>query len=301
MAKNMLPEPPMKTTDSPETLPPILTLLTPNERLRVDALGEGYYTTVHRESFDGLLRELKTRPVHAVLVSLTCTGSQTNRVASMVREFPKVPAIALLSELEGRTPQTVLALGRSGIRRLIDVRLATGWRELRGALMADTADRGFREIQGQLVIDLVGAPNDCLTFFETLFTCPPKVATVRKLAKLLDVVPSTMMSRFFRAGVPGPKTYLSMARLVRAARLFENAGFSIADVSNHLEYSSPQSFGRHVRSILGMTGGEFRARYDGVGMFERFRAELIIPHITRLRELHPLLPLPGWVRFPRRM
>jgi AraC-like DNA-binding protein len=277
-------------------LPPIITLLTPAERPRVDAAGEGYYRTLHRENMDDLIRDLKSRQIHAVLVSVACAGSQVSRVASLVREFPRVPAIALLSELEPKTPHAVLALGQSGIRRLVDVRLATGWRELRGALMADTGDNGQRSILGQLAVDLAGAPDDCWRFFETLFICSPRIGNIRMLSKHLNVLPSTMMSRFYRAGAPAPKRYLAMARLVRAARLFENAGFSIANVANHLDYSSPQSFGRHMRTLLHMTAGDFRARYDGTGMFERFRGELILPYLMVLRELRPLTTPPGWMR-----
>lgn len=113
-------------------LPPIATLLTPEERLRVDAAGEGYYRTLHRETVDDVIRDLKTRQVQAVLVSVTCASKFATRVASLVREFPRIPAVALLSEFEQRTPQAVLALGQCGIKRLIDVRHAAGWRELRG-------------------------------------------------------------------------------------------------------------------------------------------------------------------------
>jgi AraC-like DNA-binding protein len=204
--------------------------------------------------------------------------------------------VALLSEFELKTPHAVLALGQSGIRRLVDVRSSSGWRELRGALMADFGDNSQRSILGQLTVDLAGVPDDCWRFFETLFTCSPRIANVRMLAKHLDVLPSTLMSRFFRAGVPAPKRYLAMARVVRAARLFENAGFSIANVANHLDYSSPQSFGRHVRTLLQMTAGDLRERYDGTGMFERFRSELVLPHLANLRELRPLTAPPGWIR-----
>jgi hypothetical protein len=76
--------------------------------------------------------------------------------------------------------------------------------------------------------------------------------------------------------------------------LFENSGFSIANVANHLDYSSPQSFGRHVRTLLHMTAGDFRHRYDGAAMFERFREELVLPYIDVLRELRPLTAPPGW-------
>ena len=277
-------------------LPPISTFITAAERPHVDAAGEGYYQALHRENVDDLIRDLKSRRIHAILVSVTCAGPQVARVASLVREFPRVPAVALLSELDPKTPQAVLALGYSGIRRIVDVRLATGWRELRGALMADTGDNGQRSILGQLAIDLAGAPEDCWCFFEMLFTCPPRMDNIRTLARHLGVLPSTMMSRFYRARVPAPKRYLAMARLVRAARLFENVGFSIANVANHLDYSSPQSFGRHVRMLLHISAGDFRARYDGAGMFERFRGELILPYSSVLRQFHPLVTPSEWIR-----
>ncbi len=279
-----------------EDLPPITTLLTPAERTRVDAVGEGYYQAFHRENLDDLMRDIKARHVRAVLFSVSCTGDQTARVASLVREFPRIPAVALLSELEGKTAHAVLALGQCGIRRLVDVRNSSGWRELRSALMADAGETGHRSILAQLRLDLVGVPNDCWVFFDALFSCSPKVSSVRELSRHLGVLPSTMMSRFYRVGVPAPKQYLAMARLVRAAHLFENTGFSISNVSTHLDYSSPQSFGRHIRSLIDMTAGEFRARYDGIGMFERFRAEMILPYLTALRALHPLSAPPGWSR-----
>jgi AraC-like DNA-binding protein len=160
--------------------------------------------------------------------------------------------------------------------------------------MADSNDGGLRAVLGQLNVDLASAPEDCWRFFQTIFTCSPRIGNVRQLAAYLDVLPSTMMSRFFRSGVPAPKRYLAMARLVRAARLFENTGFSIANVANHMDYSSPQSFGRHVRTLLHMSAGDFRRRYDGAGMFERFREELVLPFVGALRVLRPLTAPPGW-------
>ena len=289
----------MSQSSGPPELLPIATLLTPVERLRVDAIGEGYYRTIHRDTVSDLIRDIKLHQAHAVLVSVTCAGAHTSRIALLVREFPRIPAVALLSELEARTPHAVLALGRSGIRRLVDVRLAAGWRELRGALMADIGSNGQRSALGQLAVDLAGVPEDCWLFFETLFTCSPKIGNVQMLGRHLGILPSTMMSRFFRAGAPAPKQYLAMVRLIRAARLFENSGFSIANVANHLDYSSPQSFGRHIRTLLQMTAGEFRTHYDGMGMFERFRHELVLPYISILRELHPIAAPPGWIRISK--
>ncbi len=267
---------------------PISTLLTPAERTRVDAAGEGFYQTLHRECVEDLIVDAKAHQVHAILVSVAYATSQPIRIGSFVREFPRIPAVALLTELEAKSAQTVLALGRSGVNRLVDVRTPNGWRELRGALMADAGQSIQRIAISQLLIDLPGITDDCWKFLELLFTCPARITSITVFSRELGVLPSTLMSRFFRMDLPTPKDYLAAARLVRAARLFENAGFSIANVSNHLEYSSPQSFGRHVRGVLNMTAGTFRTQYDGAGMLEYFRRELVLPYRDKLIEFHPL-------------
>ena len=273
----------------PGVLTPVTTILTPAERIRVDAAGEGLYRSIHRDSVDDAVRDVREARAAAVVLSVAyCERLPSEPVATMVREFPRVPTLALLSELGPRTPQTLLSLGTSGVRRLIDVRDASGWRLLRSALTDECGNSIQRMALGRLACDLEGASADCWRFFQALFLSPPSVCTVRKLSRSLDILPSTLMSRFFRAGLPAPKRFLAMARLVRAANLFENRGFSVANVANHLEYSSPQSFGRHVRTILRLTAVDFRDRYDGAGMLERFREELVLPHAAALRRLSPL-------------
>ena len=267
----------------------VSTMLTPAERIRVDAAGEGHYRSIHRDSVDDVMRDVREARAAAVVLSVSyCERIPSEPVATMVREFPRIPTLALLSELGPRTPQTLLALGTSGVRRLIDVRDASGWRTLRCALTDECGDTIQRLALGRLAQDLDGASPDCWRFFQALFLSPPSVCTVRRLARGLEILPSTLMSRFFRAGLPAPKRFLAMARLVRAANLFENRGFSVANVANHLEYSSPQSFGRHVRTILDVTAMEFRARYTGATMLDRFREELMLPNLPALRRLTPL-------------
>jgi AraC-like DNA-binding protein len=274
---------------SPDAVTRVATILTPSERVRVDAAGEGLYRSLHRDSVDDVIRDVREARAAAIVLSVSyCERMGGDPVATMVREFPRVPTLALLSELGPRTPQTLLSLGTSGVRRLIDVRDASGWRRLRSALTDECGNSIQRLALGRIADDLAGASHDCWRFFEALFLSAPSVSTVRRLARDLGVFPSTLMSRFFRARLPAPKRYLAMARLVRAAHLFENHGFSVANVANHLEYSSPQSFGRHVMTLLRMSAMEFRERYDGVGMLERFRHELVLPHTVVLRRLTPL-------------
>jgi len=287
----------MKTTASKQpSRIPVSTVLTPLERSRVDAVAEGLCEPMHRESLEEVLTDLRTRRVAMVLISVTrYAGQGYSRMAAVVREFPRVPAIALLTETEASTPYSTLLLGQLGIKKMVDARTPVGWQTLRNLLASDAAQDLHRSALAQINLDLPGVTTDCWRFFELLFDPSPKIATVRQLARRLDVVPSTLMSRFFRANLPAPKKYLALSRLIRAARLFENPGLSVASVANHLDYSSPQSFGRHVRTMMAMSPVVFRNRFDGQGMVQHFRTQLVLPYASTLRAFHPLDACPGWV------
>jgi AraC-like DNA-binding protein len=276
-------------------VPRITTVLTPDERLRVDAAGQGIYRAWHRDNLNDALRDLRDNRAAAVIVSIArCDANDLPRVARVVREFPRVPAVALLSNLSPQTAQTVLVLGRCGVRTLVDVREPRGWQQLRSVLLHDQATEIHRVARARVAEDLGDAPEGCLRFFRALFEEGSGTRTIQELSGVLGVIPSTLMSRFVRASLPAPKYYLSMARLVCAARMFENPGLSVTLVANELDYSSPQAFGRHLRSMLRLSALEFRERYDGEGMLQHFRDELVLPHLPRLRAFDPLgLGSPG--------
>jgi AraC-like DNA-binding protein len=275
---------------------PVSTILTPLERSRVDAAAQGLCDALHRDSLDEILSDLRQQKTNLVLISVTRYGSQnSSRVAAMVREFPRVPTVALLTETQSSTPHATLALGHLGIRTLVDARLPAGWQTLRNILATQGSSDLQRSALNQISLDLPGVSEDCWRFIELLFEPSPKVSTVRQLARHLNILPSTLMSRFFRAKLPAPKRYLSLARLIRAARLFENPGLSVARVANHLDYSSPQSFGRHVRTVMRMSPVKFRSTYDGQGMLQLFRTELILPYADVLCTFRPSTAYPGWI------
>jgi AraC-like DNA-binding protein len=205
-----------------------------------------------------------------------------------------VPAVAIITATEPSATQALLALGQQGVRSLVDVRDPRGWRDLRQIIASERSDSIERIAIERITGDLEGATLECHRFFESLFVAPFTVTTVRQLLRGAGVVPSTFMSRFFRAELPPPKRYLSLARLVRAARLFENPGLSIAHVAHRMEYSSPQSFSRHVHSILGCTPVQLRRRFDGVGMLDEMRHQCVLPYLHILRTFHPYSMQPQW-------
>src|SRR6266516_8086010 len=81
------------------------------------------------------------------------------------------------------------------------------------------------------------AEQGCTRFFCDVFSLHTRSA--KRLAAQLGVHPSTLMSRFYRAGLPSPKTYLTYARLVWAAHLSESPALTIGDIADRLEASSP--------------------------------------------------------------
>jgi len=157
--------------------------------------------------------------------------------------------------------------------------------------MSPTAVRIFRKLNPALA----GATRDCRTVFEAIVRLAPVITTVLVLAEHFGVAPSTFMSRFFRAGVPSPKRYLAATRILYAAALFEVPGLSVADVAYRLQYSSPQSFGRHLSTVMGTTAGEFRARFPFDVALDDFVRRLIDPFRTTFRTFHPLDPGVGYL------
>jgi AraC-like DNA-binding protein len=271
----------------------VATVLMPDERAPVEAAGQDCFVALHGDSLDDAIRQVRRQAVDAVFLSVhQCDDAQIPRVAQFVREFPQVPAVALISRLDREAPRRVLGLGASGVRAVVDVSVPTGWDQLR-ALLREPSSPVAARVMGALAPDLGGVPPDCRLFFEIVVRRAPELRTVRGLARTLKVVPSTLMSRFYRTDLPSPKTYLAHARLLHASWLCRNTGLSIADVSNRLEYSSPQSFGRHLRALLDITAGEFRRRLPFDTALARFRARFVTPYRDRLLLFHPLGTLPG--------
>jgi AraC-like DNA-binding protein len=266
----------------------VATVLLPVERARVDAAGSGCFAVVHRDTLPDAVRIVRERPVDAVLVSVhRCGPEQVEIVGHLVREFPGIPTVALVSQHDPTATEMLLRLGASGVRQVVDVTSPTGWSRLR-QVVGQPATRAVARIQGPILDALAGVPADTRLFIEAVIRLAPDTPTVTILAQRLYVRPSTLMSRFARAGLPSPKNYLAAVRLLHAAYLFEAAGLSVADVSYRLEYSSPQSFGRHLRAMLGVTALEFRRRFPFPVALQRFVDLLIAPYLSVWQSFHPL-------------
>jgi AraC-like DNA-binding protein len=266
----------------------VCTVLPPLERPRIDAAGDGCFDTLHADSLREALHVARRRRVDAVVISVhRCQGEALPAVARFVREFPAIPAVALISRHDREATETLLRLGATGVRTAVDCTQPDGWRRLRDVVGHPPSPVAAR-ILARLILALDGPSPETRLFFEAVARLAPALSTVRGLARHLRVRPSTMMSRFHRAGIPSPKSYLAGMRLLHAAYLFQNPGLSVSDVAYRMDYSSPQSFGRHLRAVLGVTAGEFRRRFPFDVALARYIDLLVTPYREALRAFNPL-------------
>src|SRR5256885_16494426 len=71
----------------------VCTVLPAPERPRLDAAGDGCFTTFHAGSLRDALRAARRKRVDALVLSVhACRGEELPAVARFVREFPAIPA-----------------------------------------------------------------------------------------------------------------------------------------------------------------------------------------------------------------
>lgn len=258
--------------------PTVAAVVSALERPSLDAASIGCFSVLHRSSVPEVVRAVRERAVDAVLLSVhQCAEERPDQVDELVRNFPGIPTVALITRYDARSSETLLRLGATGVRQVVDVTVPAGWKRLR-QLVAEPTTRGAARILAPVLEALPSLPPDARIFLEVLIRVAPEVPSARTIAARLHLKPSTLISRFVRAGLPSPKTYLAAVRLLYAAQYFEGGGRSVSDVAYRLDCSSPQSFGRTLRAMLGITPGEFRRRYPFPVALSRFLAQLIAPY-----------------------
>jgi AraC-like DNA-binding protein len=279
-------------------LPRVVTWLPARDRDRLTLALDGHAALVHHDSLDALRVELIDDTADAVLLSAgrvrLCHIAQ---VARLVLEFPGVPVLGIAGEAsDSEALSGSLLLGRAGVSAVFDCGSALGLAALRTSLAPRSIPDAFQRSCVASVLSALDSeregdevnhrcPAGLARFFAAVFASA--AATGKQVAASLGVHPSTLVSRFHRAGLPTVRQYVACARLVLAARLGETPGLSLSAIAHRLDASSPQSFNRGVRTLTGMSAMQFRRAFTGAAMLDRYRATLIIPHRETLRCFDP--------------
>src|SRR2546430_2945779 len=184
----------------------VCTVLPPPERPRLDAAGDGCFTPVHTGSFRDALRAARRKRVDALVLSVhACRGDELPAVARFVREFPAIPAVALVSRHDRNASETLLRLGATGVRSAVDCTEPAGWRRLRD-LVGHPASPVAARILARVVPALDEGTGDVRAFFEAVSPPPPGLSPGRGLGRPPPVCSRTPLSPFFLPGPPSPPT-----------------------------------------------------------------------------------------------
>src|SRR5256884_3248774 len=151
----------------------VCTVLPPPERPRIDAAGDGCFDTLHADSLLEALYVARRRRVDAMVISVhRCHGEALPGIARFVREFPAIPAVALVSRHDREATETLLRLGATGVRSAVDCTEPAGWRRLRD-LVGHPASPVAARILARLVPVLDEGTGDVRAFFEAVARLPP--------------------------------------------------------------------------------------------------------------------------------
>lgn len=255
----------------------LVTVFSPSLRSQLATVVGQRVGVLHAKSVSEAMALLAHESVRMILLEPDAiTDADLRHLRLLTKRRIGVTAVAVLSGNEVKNGGRLLDLGACGVRDFVDLRPAGGWHKLRDFLN-QPAGRVQSLICHRLSSELTGASFGVRRFFDTLVRAAPIVTTSRRLAGELKVDPSTLVSRFHRARLPSPKQYLALTRLVYARALFETVD-SIGWVAVELNYSSPQSFGRHVRMTLGMTAGQFKTQCSTGMILEHAIGQLVLPY-----------------------
>jgi hypothetical protein len=240
------------------------------------------------QTLDEIPEAVSQSRASAVLFSPSLIRDQSRAALGRVlARLPSVTFIAVFADDGASAHADLLYLGACGVRWTVSLKQREGWNQLR-SLVREAGDEVTRTILRSLEGISSSVSVEARLFLAAMVRLAPSTGTIRAFSRAIGINASTLVSRFFRARLPPPKTYLAMTRLLFAAAYFESKPVSIASVADCLSYSSPQSFGRHIGGVLGLTAGEFRQEFTLSTAVSHFVERLIVPYEKTLATFDPL-------------
>lgn len=265
----------------------VLTVVDSTLRRRLTLALDEFARPLHLASVGEALSVVRERPVQAVLLG---RGAMTTGTATTVGRLVVNCGGTLIAVIEGWTPElpeTLLAFGRYGVRDAVDVSDRHGLSRLRD-LITRTDWEPAQRVARAFEPSLTEASEEMRFFLNYLVRTASFIGSITILAARLGVSHSSLNSRFLRAGLPSPRKYLVYIRLLFATALLEQPRVTAAHVAHRLNYSSPQSFMRHVRAQLGVSVRDLRQRHSFDALAQRVVFHTLSQNAATLKWFRPL-------------
>jgi len=230
---------------------PVVPLLHAGAALR-NALRRGCRTrglrVVTCRSRDHAARLLATVLVDAVVVGARRTGPDA--AGELVRQYPGIP-LFVAGPFRPDDGPTLLSYRRAGVRDI----LVDGVDDHAAAELI--AGRGASGVRRAALADAprllrLTEPLQLKAWHEVLARSGIATTTAQ-LAGALRVTREHLSREFAAGGAPNIKRVIDVTRVLCAADLLRNPGYSVVTVAHVLKFSSPSHLAGCARRIVGMT------------------------------------------------
>ena len=227
------------------------------------------FPLVHARTWDDALTAIRARPVELAVVDPLLSGTASaHEIERLRRLFPSLPLL-LYTSLSPATAGVLLALGQAGIRDVVIFRYDDHPSRLSELLAQEEARSASRQLLEQVASVLTPLPSELRWVLEEVLRSPAELQTVQQVAARARVDRRTFERWFARLGLPSPRHFLAVARVLYAHRLLQDPGFTVEDVAQRLGYAQTKTLQLHARAYLGLTAGEMRLTLEPRQALER--------------------------------
>jgi AraC-like DNA-binding protein len=214
-----------------------------------------------------LLSTLHTAMVDAVIVDLAQPSDEQWAAASLAREFPSIPFIALAA---ARPADVAHAARACGELEFADC-LAEGVDDdaLREVLLPSTFTVRFAAaLQG--AEERLGLVHEVQRrAWKLVVAHGGRVVRTEAIADSLGLTREHLSRRFAADGSPNLKRVIDLVRLVAASELAKNPGHDLPDIARVLDFASASHLSATCQRLLGVKSGSL-ARLRPVDLMDRF-------------------------------
>jgi AraC-like DNA-binding protein len=246
---------------------------------------EGSYDLTFASSWsdlDHLIRRLATEVV--IVDPVQPREAEVAAVERLRAYYPSLPVV-LYMPFGPQLADALLRLGSVGVHRAVFFDHGDTAKELKTAVEEALAASVPEHIFGRIVdgLELVYGENDgeFREIKEAIRVALRNVDTIRSALDWsghLDLPHRSFYRSFSSFGLPTPKTCLLWLRLMYAAKLLEDPGYSPYDVVHRLGYSAPSNFWQHVQDTLGLRASELRYAATFETLLRRFLSAQMKSH-----------------------
>ncbi len=188
--------------------------------------------------------------------------------------YPSLPVV-LYMPFGPELADALLRLGSVGVHRAVFFDHGDTRNELARAVDEAVASSVPEQILARI---FEGLEIESREIKEAIRAALRNVDTIRSAlewSRYLDLPHRSFYRSFKSCGLPTPKTCLLWLRLMYAAKLLEDPGYSPYDVVHRLGYSAPSTVWQHVQVTLGLRASELRYAATFETLLRRFLSDQV--------------------------